>query len=99
MTRVVLHQGAIRALGREGAVPIVQAVGEQVATRAASAAPKASGRGAGSIHSESGVDDTSAVAKVSWSPTFFYLYFHEVGTSKMSARPFLRPALDGTYTL
>lgn len=97
MTRVVLNQSAIDDLSKAPAVPILENVGGQVAERAAQLAPKRTGAGAASIHAEAEVDGESAVAKVSWAPEFFYLYFHEMGTSKMSARPFLRPALDGTY--
>lgn len=69
--------------------------GEAVAEAARDAAPKSTGAGAASIHAElvqtyNGV----YVARVGWDRDHFYMMFHELGTSKMSARPFLRPALD-----
>jgi HK97 gp10 family phage protein len=68
------------------------------AEAARDAAPKSTGAGAASIHAElvqtyNGV----YVARVGWDRDHFYMMFHELGTSRMSARPFLRPALDRRY--
>lgn len=99
MSRVDLNEAAIAALGASAEVErAIQRVGDQVADRAAQAAPKDSGAGAESIHAEI-VEGFGGVknARVSWDSDHFYMLFHEVGTSEMSARPFLRPALDGQY--
>lgn len=82
-----------RLLESEGVMAGLERVGEQVAERAASAAPKRTGSGAASIHAER----VGGEVRVGWDRDHFYLLFSEVGTSRMSARPFLRPALDGTY--
>lgn len=98
MSRIVLNRGAIEAIGKQPAASILDDIGAQVAGRAAMQAPKRTGAGAASIHQETSVDEQSAVSRISWDDKHFYLYFHELGTSRMPARPFLRPALDGTYT-
>lgn len=92
MTRVVVNTAAIELLERS-LVDDLLPIGEQVADRAAAAAPRDTGEGAGSIRAEV-VDDE---VRVSWDRTHFYMLFSEVGTSKMNARPFLRPALDAQY--
>jgi HK97 gp10 family phage protein len=71
----------------------LERVGEQVAVRAASAAPKDTGAGAASIHPEV----VNGEVRVSCTPERFYMFFPEVGTSRMPARSFLRSALDGKY--
>lgn len=100
MTVVRLDQVAIRGLSDDAVVKHALArVGQQVADKAAQGAPKASGAGAASITYEVDEDDRGAFVKVSWDRDHFYLAFHELGTSRMPARPFLRPALDAHYTL
>ncbi len=100
MSAVLLNTTALAALAAsEDVKAALDRVGEQVADRAAQAAPKASGAGAASIHHVVGVDGDGAYAHVSWDRDHFYLGFHEFGTSRMSARPFLRPALDAQYNL
>jgi HK97 gp10 family phage protein len=73
-------------------------VGDQVADRAAQSADVWSDEGFASIHAEAVKDGDEWTARVSWDEQHFYLLFSEVGTSKMPARPFLRPALEGDYT-
>jgi HK97 gp10 family phage protein len=82
-----------RLLESEGVMGGLERVGEQVAQRAASAAPKDTGAGAASIHAER----VGAEVRVGWTPEAFYMLFSEIGTSVMAARPFLRPAADGKY--
>jgi len=72
----------------------LQQVGDVVADRARSAAPKATGAGAESIRAEVRDDTDGPGADVSWDQDHFYLTFHELGTQHQPARPFLRPALD-----
>jgi HK97 gp10 family phage protein len=96
MAKVTLNLVEMKLLlGGPAVMGDLQSIGEQVAERAASAAPKATGAGAASIHAEV----VKGEVHVGWTPEAFYMLFSEVGTSKMSARPFLRPALDGTFDL
>jgi HK97 gp10 family phage protein len=98
VTTVRLDDAAIRALGESADVQnALESVGRQVADRARAAAPKATGAGAASISHEVATDSDGTHVRVSWDNDHFYLIFSELGTSKMPARPFLRPALDGTY--
>lgn len=92
MTRVDLNLAAIAGLGKV-VEPDMLRVGEQVAERAQELAPKRTGAGAASIHAEV----VDGEVRVSWDPEHFYMLFQEVGTSEMSPRPFLRPALDEQY--
>jgi len=55
-------------------------------------APRDSGEGADSIDWE--VDESGEFLRVSWGKAEFYMYFHEVGTEKEPARPFMRPVVD-----
>lgn len=92
---VHLNGAALKGLAYTPAVTAaLKRVGDQVAERAAQAAPKNTGGGAGSIHAEVAEDGS---VRVGWDRERYYMLFHEVGTSKMAARPFLRPALDGRY--
>lgn len=95
---VVLNRSAIAALGGEDSRRALESVARQVADRARSSAPRRSGALAESIGYEVDRDGAELVARVSWSRDAFYGLFVELGTSRMSAQPFLRPALDGTYT-
>lgn len=78
----------------------VRADGERraarVVARAQHDAPKLTGRGAASIHSETFTDDTGTYEGVgiSWDAEHYYMLFAEVGTEHEAARPFLRPAMD-----
>ena len=100
MSRVILNQTAIRSLRDDPGVKAgLGRAGDQVADRAASLAPKRTGAGAASISAEMGEDGDGAYDRVTWDAAHYYMFFQEVGTSKMSARPFLRPALDGSFTL
>lgn len=62
---------------------------EEVVKIAQRRAPAATGAGADSIHHE---PDGRGGFRVSWDPEHDYMRFHEHGTEKMNARPFLRPA-------
>lgn len=75
---------------------LAQEAGDVVADKAADLAPKASGEGAASIHAEIGVDAEGAYADVSWDRDHFYMGFHELGTERQPANPFLRPGLDSS---
>lgn len=98
MTQVRLNPAAIAAwAGSTDAKRILERVGEQIAADARAAAPRSgdpgsSGAMADSIRHEVGEDSDGAYVRVSWDRDHFYGFFLEVGTSRMSARPFLRPA-------
>ena len=99
-SRLDIDRAAIRGLDDHEAVKdALEKVGRQVAAEATLRAPKRTGRGSESIHHELGEDEHGAWVRVSWSKQAFYMRFHELGTSEMRARPFLRPALDRRYTL
>ena len=44
-------------------------------------------------------DVDGAFVNVSWDNDHFYMLFHEIGTSKMPPRPFLRPALEKSRSI
>lgn len=93
MTEIRLDRAAIEKwAGSTDAKRILETLGEQIAEDAADAAPKESGEGAASIRHEVGEDADGAYVRISWDRDHFYMFFHEVGTSRMPARPFLRPA-------
>lgn len=57
------------------------------------AAPKDSGAGAKSIHAEEFIDEHGYPAsRIGPDSAHFYMVFHEFGTEKMPAHPFMRPA-------
>jgi HK97 gp10 family phage protein len=95
VSSVRLNRAAIEAwAGSDDAKRILDKLGEAIADDAAAAAPRRSGEGAESIHHVVGEDKDGAYVRVSWAKSRFYMFFHEVGTSKMPARPFLRPAAE-----
>lgn len=100
MARVEVNESEVRALTRDpGVVAGLSRVGGQIADRARAAAPKDTGAGAASISHEVAADSDGAEVRVSWDSAHSYMLFNELGTSKMPARPFLRPALDGNYDI
>ena len=92
--RVKVNLTEIRQIPtRPDVMALLMGVAENVVERARQAAPKRTGEGAASIHAE----EVDGEVRVGWDRDHFYLGFFELGTSKMSARPFLRPALDAQY--
>ena len=83
------------AVAREALVEATAAGTKVIIDGAQRRAPKDTGKGAESIHasvterSRFGVTQTIGPSK-----NAFYMRFVEFGTVKMTARPFLRPALD-----
>ena len=63
--------------------------GERVARESAARAPKKTGAGAASIHPEFILDGDIAEVRVAWDREHFYMYFHQVGTRKLPAHPFM----------
>lgn len=93
MSEIRLDPAAIKAwAGSDDAKAVLNDLGEQIARDAAANAPKDSGGGARSIRHEVDEDAEGALVRVSWDRDHFYMFFHEVGTSRLPARPFLRPA-------
>lgn len=92
-TTLRLNPAGIAAWARTAeAEALLKRVGDDIAADAAAAAPKRTGEGAASIHAETGTDTDGPYVLVSWDKTHFYMAFHELGTSRQSATPFLRPA-------
>lgn len=93
-SRVVFDQAALDALFRSPAGP----VGKDLARRAIKVesaakrlAPVDTGRLRSSVTHELGADSDGLVARVG--TNVHYAVHQEFGTSRMSAHPFLRPAL------
>lgn len=96
MRRVRVDAAAVAALAHNPALrAVVLEYGELVADRARATAPSDTGAGASTIRAE----EVEGEVHVSWDASHFYMAFSEYGTSRMPARPFLRPALDATYNL
>lgn len=74
-------------------------VGDLVADDARRNAPKRSGAGAASIHSEPYLFPEGWGAQVSWDLAHYYMIFQEVGTIHVPEQRFLRDALEHTYTI
>lgn len=74
-------------------VEALQDIGDDIAERAKALAPKRTGALAEGIHAELGRDPIAGLeVRVSYSKDEFYGLFHELGTEKNPATPFLRPA-------
>lgn len=87
--------GVGRAYGRTALERIVLAGGRPIAQQAAMDAPKDTGFAASTIMPR--IVDSGprhATAAIGPSQEGFYLLFHEIGTSKLPARPFLGPAAE-----
>lgn len=94
MAKVQIDRSAIAALSRSDTVhDALDKIGGAIASDARVAAPKRTGFAASTIHHEVGQDEHGPYVRVSWAPDAFYLMFHELGTSRQNATPFLRPAL------
>lgn len=76
---------AVRDLLEEGVKPVV--------FDARGRAPKDTGRGARSIHSETVLTSDEWEAIVSWDQFHYYMYFAERGDRYRAPHPFLVPAL------
>ena len=72
----------------DAALQQIGVLGDEVASVAAGLAPKRTGKLADSIGSVRTADGASITAHAS------YALFVELGTRKMRAQPYLRPALD-----
>lgn len=75
---------------------MLYAASEPVVADARGRAPKKTGRGAHSIHSEMILTKDEWEAVISWDQHHYYMYFHERGTREMPPHAFLVPALKAT---
>lgn len=93
--RVDINQRELDALLRSpDARELLLEVSRPHVGEAQAAAPRRTGAGAESIHAEAVLEDGKWEALVSWDRRHFYMYFHEVGTRQLSARPFLVPSFE-----
>ncbi|MGW3608942.1 HK97-gp10 family putative phage morphogenesis protein [Micromonospora sp. NPDC005163] len=93
--RVTVDERAVDAVVRSVDMrDLLLEAAEPIEARVVAGAPKASGEGARSIRSEPVLDGPDWTVRISWDRAHFYLYFHDRGTRRLPARPFLEPALD-----
>lgn len=93
--RIEINQRAIDALAREAEVrAALLDVAEPRVRRARLRAPRQTGAGAASIRAEAVLDGPMWEVRAGWDRAHYYMYFHEHGTEKLPARPFLLPAFD-----
>lgn len=90
MAKIVIDSSQIHAIVADPAVrDELLRIGEDVARESAIRAPKRTGAGAASIRPEAVLDGDSWEVHVSWDRDHYYMYFHQVGTRKLPARPFM----------
>jgi hypothetical protein len=97
--RVVVDDNGIRQIlaSREARGFLLDAADPIIAT-ARGLAPKRSGRGAGSIHSEALMDGPAWVVRVGWTGDRYYMKFQDQGWRYHRAgRHFMEIALEGAY--
>lgn len=90
---VILNLRRIRTANRKIVKDALMKGGETFQEEAAARAPVASGDLRESIETQLTANKNSEIV-VSVGPTVFYGAFQEFGTSKQSAKPFMRPAFD-----
>lgn len=95
MVRVVVDERAVQSYARSVDVrDLLIESAQPIEGGAKVLAPKRSGAGAESIRSEPVLDGLDWTVRISWDRDHYYMYFHERGTVRMPARPFLEPALE-----
>ncbi|MET8908386.1 HK97-gp10 family putative phage morphogenesis protein [Micromonospora sp. NPDC004551] len=93
--RVDVHERAVREVASsEDLRDLLMETGEPIEQRAAGLAPKRTGAGAASIRREPVLDGFAWTVRISWDREHYYMYFHDRGTERLPARPFLEPALE-----
>jgi HK97 gp10 family phage protein len=96
--RVVFHdRGLAELMGEPVMGEMLVEAAEPGVREARFRAPKETGAGAFSIAAEAVRDFGEWAAHVGWSRTRFYMYFHERGTRRLPARPFLVPSFRGAH--
>lgn len=97
MKHTPVRHAAVDQLRFDEAVvqPKIERGANAIVTIAQELAPKKTGAGAASIHSEPRVEGGAVVGRhVSWDREHDYMKFAEYGTENEKPRPFLRPAVD-----
>ncbi|MBM0257053.1 HK97-gp10 family putative phage morphogenesis protein [Micromonospora sp. 4G55] len=93
--RVHVDERAIREIAASADVrDLLMESGEPIEVAAKAGAPKRTGEGAASIRREPVLDVATWAVRISWDRAHYYLYFHDRGTERLPARPFLEPALE-----
>ena len=93
--RLVLDMAAVDDLARgESARALIEDAGREFADTARGLAPHRTGAGAASIRGHIVTGEHGLESDVSWDLDHSYMFFSEVGTRYMPARPFLASALD-----
>lgn len=95
VVRTIVHEREIDAMLRDPATrDMLLDVARPHVMEARGRAPKATGRGAASIHAEAVLEPDGWAALISWDQTRFYMYFHERGSRELPERPFLVPSFE-----
>lgn len=93
--RVEWDERELAALARDEYVRRAMAGhGGRVATAARAAAPHRTGAGAGSIRSETVLEDGAWETHVSWDQLHWYMRIHDLGSKHIRGQHFLERALD-----
>jgi len=96
VVKVVVDERAVKELASDPKMgQEMLRLAAPVAREARARALKRTGRGAASIHPEQARDGDEQTVHIGWDRDHFYMYFHEKGTRKLPARPFLVPTLEG----
>lgn len=93
--RVDVDEAAVEAVVRSVDMrDLLLEVAQPIEERVVAGAPKDTGEGAASIRREPVLDGPDWTVRISWDRAHFYMYFHDRGTRRLPARPFLEPALE-----
>lgn len=97
--RVIINDHAVHEIvGGLDARDLLLEVAEPIVAEAQVLAPKLTGRGAESIHSEDVHDGFDWTVRIGWSVDRYYMRFQDQGTEYIEARNFLELALEGAFT-
>lgn len=92
--QVTVHEDVIdRLLTSSNVHDMLLDASHPVVLQARTRAPKNTGAGAASIHTQMVLTGDEWEALTSWDQDHFYLMWHETGSRQLPARPFLVPAL------
>jgi HK97 gp10 family phage protein len=92
--QVTVNYDAVERLTRSGeAHDMLAAASMPVVFDARGRAPKDTGRGARSVHSEMVLTADEWESVISWDQLHYYMRFSELGTQQRPPHPFLVPAL------
>jgi HK97 gp10 family phage protein len=85
IAKLATSEAVMAAIAESGELDVIVAEMRRLA-------PKDTGKGAESINWE--LDPSGEFFRVTWDKAHFYMYFFEVGTVLIPARPFARPVAD-----